>query len=145
MFEEAEGELGNRSETAGSIYSSPSSLAGESRNSIGSETFEEDNSSEYFSVLRANTTTGVSRNTRGTTGSQKGASLQSKNFVNTLRKRDHRDSVFHQVDNLTEKNGWLFKKRQGTSLFKPSVWQKRWVELKNFYLVYRRTSDLNSK
>ena len=117
---------------------------------LGDDTFEEDNSSEYFSVLKSDSMHGKrtqkSSSIRSTKYLHKQSSaLQSKNFVNTLRKRDHRDSVFHEVEHLTSKNGWLYKKRQGTSLFKPSVWQKRWVELKNYYIIYRKKPDVNSK
>ena len=116
---------------------------------LDEDVIEEDNSREYFSVLRTTSTTSSSRSVRLASHDfheKNGLThvLKSKNFVNTLRKRDHRDSVYKQIDHFTEKTGWLYKKRQGTSLFKPSVWQKRWVQLKNYYIVYRRTSDPNS-
>ena len=116
---------------------------------LGDDSFEEDNSSEYFSVLKSESMHGrrtqKSSSVRSTVVLKQSSALQSKNFVNTLRKRDHRDSVYHEVEHLTSKNGWLYKKRQETSLFKPSVWQKRWVELKNYYIIYRKKPDINSK
>ena len=107
---------------------------------LGDDVFEEDNSSEYFSVLKSGSMhvrSSKSNTIRSTKilNNKRSSALQSKNFVNTLRKRDHRDSVYHEVEHLTSKNGWLYKKRQETSLFKPSVWQKRWVELKNYYII----------
>ena len=117
---------------------------------IGDDIIEEDNGSEYFSVLKSGSVQGKTQKSSTIRGNasfhhKQSTALQSINFVHTLRKRDHRDSVFNEVEHLTSKDGWLYKKRQGTSLFKPSVWQKRWVELKNYYIIYRRKPDINSK
>ena len=122
---------------------------------LGDDIFEEDNSSEYFSVLKSGSMKSGSMRVRSSKSNtirstkilnnKRSSALQSKSFVNTLRKRDHRASVFNEVEHLTSKTGWLYKKRQATSLFKPAVWQKRWVELKNYYIIYRKKPDINSK
>ena len=68
----------------------------------------------------------------------------SKNFVNTLRKMNHRKSVFNVDRTKTMKVGWLSKKRQGIGFFKRGVWQKRWMELTANYLIYRKNPEPRS-
>ena len=68
----------------------------------------------------------------------------SKNFVNTLRKGGHRRSVFNVDGMQTTMTGWLFKKRQTSSFFKPNAWQKRWMELTSNYLIYKKAPNPGS-